>query len=228
MSKLWAFCRRINWGMNLGFRGNIREQHDTRKFDHTWWEKSASIMITKSPVTKFRPWIYAVLCSPLNYGGLKQEHSTHPRPSFPARGFRTYHPFRFPETERHRIHYFTHNFVLAIDLCQLLRDFLRSIWAIVIDHNDLPFKLATQMRIGFTLEDKQPTFLWTSWPTTRQWLVNSCTRCMLEEWRCICACRKNGTIPAYCGISYFRTGSCSKQVTSSEVSDVVTSYLIIK
>jgi hypothetical protein len=48
------------------------------------------MMITKSPVTKFKPWIYAVLCSPLNYGGLKQEHSTHPRSSFPARGCRTY------------------------------------------------------------------------------------------------------------------------------------------
>ena len=24
MSKLWAFCKRINWGMNLGFRKNIR------------------------------------------------------------------------------------------------------------------------------------------------------------------------------------------------------------
>lgn len=38
----------------------------------TWWEKSASMMITKLPVQKLRPWTYAV-----------------PRPSLPARGFRT-------------------------------------------------------------------------------------------------------------------------------------------
>ena len=48
-------------------------------------------------------------------------------------------PFRYPE--RQRMHYFTHNFVFAIHLCQLLRNFLGSIWAIVIDHNNLPFKL---------------------------------------------------------------------------------------
>ena len=35
----------------------------------------------------------------------------------------------------------THNLVLTIHLCQLLRNFLCSIWAIVIDHNDLPFNL---------------------------------------------------------------------------------------
>jgi hypothetical protein len=50
-----------------------------------------------------------------------------------------------------RICYFTHNFVLAIYLCQLLRNFLCSIWAIVIDHNDLPFKLTMQMRISIKL-----------------------------------------------------------------------------
>ena len=53
------------------------------------------------------------------------------------------------EAERQRILYHTHNFVLAIHLCQLLRNFLRSIWAVVIDHNDLPFKLTMQMRINF-------------------------------------------------------------------------------
>jgi hypothetical protein len=48
-----------------------------------------------------------------------------------------------------RILHRTHNFVLAIHLCQLLRNFLRSIWAVVIDYNNLPFKLTVQMRINF-------------------------------------------------------------------------------
>ena len=56
------------------------------------------------------------------------------------------------DTQKGReIHYFTHNFVLAIHFCQLLRNFLRSIWAIVIDHNDLPFKLTMQIRVIFAL-----------------------------------------------------------------------------
>ena len=111
-------------------------------------------MITKSPVTKFKPWIYAVLCS-LNYGGLQKKDATNPRPSFPARGFRTYCPFRHPE--RQRIYCFTHNFVLAIHLCQLLRNFLRSIWAIVIDNNNLPFKLTCKWELA-SLSRRQATY----------------------------------------------------------------------
>jgi len=50
---------------------------------------------------------------------------------------------------KRRIIYHTYNLVLAVYLCQLLRNFLRSIWAVVIDYNDLPFKLTRQVRINF-------------------------------------------------------------------------------
>lgn len=56
---------------------------------HTWWEKSASMIITKSPVTKFKPWIYAVLCYHSAVSSLRY-NKAYPKPSFPARGLRTY------------------------------------------------------------------------------------------------------------------------------------------
>lgn len=66
----------MNWGMNLGCVKRVRgrRRRDGRKGRDgrvrkgerkdkrlTWCEKSASMMTTKSPVTKLSPCIYAVL-----------------------------------------------------------------------------------------------------------------------------------------------------------------------
>ena len=173
-------------------------------------------MITKSPVTKFKPWIYAVLCSLIESCGLssKKKKATHPRPSFPARGFRTYRPFLRHTRKSREYSIFYSQFYPRHTPLPTVSQFPafhpgychRPQWP-PIQSDYVKWELAFHLSLCRRQAKKKPTFPWTSWPTTRQWLADSCARCMLEEWHCTCGCRRSGTFPAYCVIRHFRTGS---------------------
>ena len=115
---------------------------DVNSEAHTWWEKSASMIITKSPVTKFKPWIYAVLC---HYSIMvsRRYNKAYPKPSFPARGLRIYMFYILARHCSAAIEIKTDNFIFSVHLCQLLRYLLGPIRTSVIDYNDLPIQLSS-------------------------------------------------------------------------------------
>lgn len=108
----------------------------------TWWEKSASIIITKSPVQKLRPCTYAVLWSVIVKSQNNNSQTLYPRPSFPGRGFRT---CGWVEVSSLPGHCTTHNFVLSVNSCELVSYFLGTIWACIVNNNDFPCKFAVAL-----------------------------------------------------------------------------------
>ena len=83
------------------------------------------MMITKSPVQKLRPWIYAVLVYDLELD-LRASNSND----------------GVPETKLTSAR-FKNDLVVAVGSSQLLCDVLRAIRAIVVDDNHLPGKVTT-------------------------------------------------------------------------------------
>ena len=109
----------------------------------TWCEKSASMMITKSPMTKLSPWMYAVLRNvrPCVRKRHDQSISTYPRPSLPARRCRTCRNVQCALSTGGGGGAgagVAHDFVLAVHVRELGGNVLCAVQAVIVDDNDLP------------------------------------------------------------------------------------------